>query len=163
MPSFDVVSQLDLQEVDNAVNNTKREVSTRYDFRNLKTEIDLDKKGKVIHLATASEMKMEDLKQMLVSHIIKRGVSPKALDFGEAKPAGMDQVKLDVKLREGIEKDLAKKLVKKIKDLGLKVQPAIQDEQIRVTAKKIDDLQAVIQMLKAADVEIPLQYVNMKS
>lgn len=163
MPSFDVVSQLDLQEVDNAVNNTNREVATRFDFRNLKTEIALDKKNKVIHLATASEMKMEDLKQMLITHIIKRKVSPKALDFGEVKPAGMDQVKLDVKLREGIEKDLAKKLVKQIKDLKLKVQAQIQDDQVRVTGKKIDDLQEVIAALKAADVEIPLQFVNMKS
>lgn len=163
MPSFDIVSQLDLQEVDNAVNNTKREVSNRFDFRNLRTEIELDKKNKVIHLATASEMKMDDLKQMLIAHIIKRSVSPKALEFGDLKPAGMDQVKLDVKLREGIEKELAKKLVKKIKDLGLKVQAAIQDDQIRVTGKKIDDLQAVIQAMRAADAEIPLQYVNMKS
>lgn len=163
MPSFDVVSRLDLQEVDNAVNNTKREVSTRFDFRNLKTEVDLDKKAKVIHLGTGSEMKLEDLKQMLLSHIIKRKVSPKALDFGEVKPAGMDQFKMDVKLREGIEKDLAKKLVKQIKDLKLKVQAQIQDDQVRVTGKKIDDLQAVIQALKTADVEVPLQFVNMKN
>jgi hypothetical protein len=162
MPSFDIVSRLDLQEVDNAVNNTKREVSTRYDFRNLKTEITLDKKGNVIHLSTASEMKMEDLRQILVTQIIKRGVSPKALEFGEPKPAGMDQVKMDIKLLEGIEKEKAKKLVKKIKDLGLKVQPAIQDDQVRVTGKKIDDLQAVIEAMKTSDADIPLQYVNMK-
>lgn len=163
MPSFDVVSQLDLQEVDNAVNNTRREVSNRFDFRNLKTEIELDKKNKIIHLATGSEMKMDDLKQMLITHIIKRSVSPKALEFGDMKPAGMDQVKMDVKLREGIEKELAKRLVKLIKDLGLKVQAQIQDDQIRVTGKKIDDLQAVIQALRVADVDVPLQYVNMKN
>lgn len=163
MPSFDVVSRLDIQEVDNAVNNTTREVSTRYDFRNLKTDVTLDRKNKVIHLATASEMKMEDLKQMLITHIIKRKVSPKALEFGEPKAAGMDQFKMDVKLREGIDKDLGKKLVKKIKDLKLKVQASIQDEQVRVTGKKLDDLQEVIAALKQADVEVPLQFVNMKN
>lgn len=152
-----------MNELENAVNNTVREVSTRYDFRNSKTEIKLDKKEKLIHVVSSDEMKMNALKDMIQGNCFKRKVDPKCLEFKKIEPTSQGLLKRDVKINEGISKDLAREIVKKIKDLNLKVQAAIQDEQVRVTGKKIDDLQAVIQTLKASDIDIPLQYVNMKS
>ncbi len=163
MPSFDIVSQVDPQELDNAVNNVRKEVETRYDFRGVNTVIDLNKKDKKISVLTGDEMKIKALKEMLAANCAKRKVDPKFLEWGKVEPTSKGQVKAEVKIKEGISKDMAKKIVKLIKDKGLKVQPAIQDEQVRVTGKKIDDLQEVIQMLKTADLELPLQYVNMKS
>ena len=162
MPSFDIVNQVDFQEVDNAINNTRQEVARRYDFRGAHTEITLDKKAKSIHLLTGDEMKMESLRDMLVENFARRKVSGKNLPFGTVEATSKGQVKRDVAVSEGIEKEVAKKIVKLIKDLKLKVQPAIQDNQVRVTGKKIDDLQAIIAMLKEADLPVPLQYVNMK-
>lgn len=163
MPSFDIVNEIDLQEVDNAVNITKKVIETRYDFRGTDTEIELDKKGKKIGVVTGDTMKMDAVKDLLATNLIKRKVSPKCLDYGEVEPTSKGAVKMEVKLKEGIDHDMAKKIVKLIKDTGLKVQAAIQDEQVRVTAKKIDDLQAVIAAVRGANLEIPLQYVNMKS
>ncbi len=162
MPSFDIVNQVDFQEVDNAINNTRQDVTRRYDFRGAHTEITLDKQAKSIHLLTGDEMKMESLRDMLVENFAKRKVSGKNLSFGPVEATSKGQVKRDVAVSEGIEKEVAKKIVKLIKDLKLKVQPAIQDNQVRVTGKKIDDLQAIISMLKEADLPVPLQYVNMK-
>ncbi len=163
MPNFDIVNQIDLQEVDNAVNNTLKEVARRYDFRGTDTVVTLDKKEKKIHLKTGSDMMMEALRDMLVENFAKRKVSGKVLTFGTVENTAHGNVKRDVTITEGIEKEQAKQIVKLIKDLKLKVQPAIQDNQVRVTGKKIDDLQQVIQMLKGSDLPIPLQYVNMKS
>lgn len=163
MPSFDIVNEIDLQEVDNAVNISKKVIETRYDFRGSNTEIELDKKGKKISVVTADTMKMDAVKETLATNLVKRGVSPKCLDYGDVEPTSKGAVKMEVKLKEGIDRDMAKKIVQLIKDAGLKVQPAIQDEQVRVTGKKIDDLQEVIAAVKAANLEIPLQYVNMKS
>ncbi|MFO7596508.1 MAG: YajQ family cyclic di-GMP-binding protein [Desulfocurvibacter africanus] len=163
MPSFDIVSQVDQQELDNAVNNVRKEVETRYDFRNVTTVIDLNKKDKKISVLTGDEMKIKALKEMLAANCAKRKVDPQFLEWGKVEPTSKGQVKAEVKIVEGISKDMAKKIVKLIKDKGLKVQPSIQDEQVRVTGKKIDDLQEVIQMLKTTDLDLPLQYVNMKS
>lgn len=163
MPSFDIVNEVNLQEVDNAVNITKKVIETRFDFRGSETEIELDKKGKKISVLTADTMKMDGIKDLLATNLVKRHVSPKCLEYGDVEPTSKGAVKMEVKLKEGIEHDMAKKIVKLIKDAGLKVQAAIQDEQVRVTGKKIDDLQAVIAAVKAANLEIPLQYVNMKS
>lgn len=162
MPSFDVVNRIDMQEVDNAINNTKKEITTRYDFRNSKTEITLNKKDKRIHIVTDDEMKMRAIMDMLGVNFHRRGVDIKCLSPKEIEQTSHLQIKRDIDIIEGIEKETAKKIVKMIKDMKLKVQAAIQDEQVRVTAKKIDELQAVIQMLKESDLEIPLQYVNMK-
>lgn len=162
MPSFDIVSQLDLQEVDNAVNNVRKETETRYDFRGVQTEIELNRKSKTISLVTGDEMKVRAVHDMLVAHCVRRKVDPKALEFGEVENTSRGQLKQEIKLRDGIDKDSARKLVKRIKDSKLKVQAAIQDEQVRVTGKQIDDLQEVIALLRDADVGLPLQYVNMK-
>ena len=162
MPSFDIVNEVDLQEVGNAVNNTKKEVSTRYDFRNSKTEIEFNRKEKIISLQTMDEMKMQALRDVMISHFVRRKVDPKCLDFGEIEGTSRGQVKRMVQLQEGIEREIAQKIVKLIKGMRIKVQPAIQDVQVRVTGKKVDDLQAVIAVVKKEELEIPLQFVNMK-
>jgi len=162
MPSFDIVSELDLQEVDNAVNNVRKEAETRYDFRGVITEIEFNRKTKVISLVTGDDMKIRAIRDMLVSHFVRRKVDSKSMEFGEPEKTSRGQLKQEIKLHDGIDKDSARKLVKMIKDSKLKVQAAIQDEQVRVTAKQIDDLQAVIAVLRESDFELPLQYVNMK-
>lgn len=162
MPSFDIVSELDLQEVDNAVNNVRKETETRYDFRGVNTEIDLNRKTKVISLVTGDDMKVRAIRDMLISHFVRRKVDPKSMEFGEPEKTSRGQLKQEIKLHDGIDKDAARKLVKIIKDSKVKVQAAIQDEQVRVTGKQIDDLQAVISVLKSTEFELPLQFVNMK-
>lgn len=162
MPSFDIVNEINAQEVDNAVNNTLKEVATRYDFRGLHTEVEFHKKENRIHLVAAESMKLQAVKDMLVKHFIKRGLEPKALEYGSEEGTSQGHVKMDATIKEGIDRETAKKIVKEIKALKLKVQPAIQDNQVRVTGKKIDDLQEVIRHLKSKSFGIPLQFVNMK-
>ncbi|MFP6583376.1 MAG: YajQ family cyclic di-GMP-binding protein [Candidatus Hydrogenedentota bacterium] len=162
MPSFDVVNKIDLQEVDNAVNNAKKQIATRYDFRNTKTEISFDKATKVIRATTDNSMLMKAVEDTLRAALVKRGVDPKALDIKEEQGTSHGGVRRDIALLEGIDKEFAKKIVKLIKEQKLKVQAQIQDEQVRVTGKKIDDLQSVIEMLKGKNLDVPLQYVNMK-
>ncbi|MFH1874220.1 MAG: YajQ family cyclic di-GMP-binding protein [Pseudomonadota bacterium] len=163
MPSFDIVNKVDLAEMDNVVNNTSREVTTRYDFKNSKTSINLDKKEKSLQITTSDEMKMKLLEEMIRANCVRRKVDPRCLEFKKIEPTSQGLLKRTIKINEGISKDIARELVKTIKDLNLKVQAAIQDEQVRVTGKKIDDLQKVIQTLNSKDYKIPLQYVNMKS
>lgn len=163
MATFDIVNKVDLQEIDNAVNNTKKLLETRYDFRGSKSEITLNKKEKLINIVTEDEMKLRAIEETLSSNLIKRKLSPKVLEYKEIQPTGNAMVKREARLVEGIEMDTAKKIVKMIKETGLKVQAQIQDEQVRVTGKKIDDLQEVISMLREKNLEVPLQYVNMKS
>lgn len=162
MPSFDVVSEIDLQEVDNAVNNVRKEVDTRYDFKGVITEMEFNRKTKIISLVTGDDMKIRAIREMLISHFVRRKLDPKAMEFGEVENTSRGQLKQEIKLHDGIDKDGARKLVKIIKDSKLKVQAAIQDEQVRVTGKQLDDLQAVIAVLKTSDFEMPLQFVNMK-
>ena len=162
MSSFDIVNEVDLQEVDNAINNTKKEVGTRYDFRRSNTEIEFNRKEKTFSLLTADDMKMDAVQDMIISNLIKRKVDPKCLDFGENEGTSNGQIKRSAKLQEGIERETAQKIVKLIKAMKIRVQPAIQEDQVRVTGKKLDDLQEVIAMLKKEDLGIPLQFVNMK-
>jgi uncharacterized protein YajQ (UPF0234 family) len=162
MPSFDIVNEINAQEVDNAVNNTLKEVSTRYDFRGLHTEVEFAKKENRIDIVAAESMKLKAVKDMLIKHFIKRNLEPKVLEYGTEEGTSQGHVKMSVSIKEGIDKETAKKIVKEIKNLKLKVQPAIQDNQVRVSGKKIDDLQEVIQHLKRKDFGIPLQFVNMK-
>lgn len=162
MASFDIVNEINAQEVDNAVNNTLKEVSTRYDFRGLYTEVEYVKKENRIHIVTAESMKLRAVKDMLIKHFIKRNLEPKALEYGDEEGTSQGNVKMDVEIKEGIDRETAKKIVKEIKNQKLKVQPAIQDDRIRVSGKKIDDLQEVVQHLKKKDFGIPLQFVNMK-
>ncbi len=162
MASFDIVNEINAQEVDNAVNNTLKEISTRYDFRGLHTDVNFEKKENRIHIVAAESMKLKAVKEMLIKHFIKRGLEPKALEFETEEGTSQGHVKTDAAIKEGIDRDTAKKIVKEIKNLKLKVQPAIQDDQIRVSGKKIDDLQEVIQHLKGKNFGIPLQFVNLK-
>lgn len=162
MPSFDVVSRVDLQEMDNAVNMAKKEVATRFDFRGSKTEMELVKKDALIRILTEDDMKLRALRDMLITKAVKRGIDTKVFDFGEAERAGGDMLRQEVRIANGIEIETARKVVKLIKDAKLKVQASIQGDEVRVTGKKRDDLQEVIALLKESDIDIPLQYINMR-
>ncbi|XPV76832.1 MAG: YajQ family cyclic di-GMP-binding protein [Desulfovibrio sp.] len=163
MPSFDIVSEIDMQELDNACNNVIKEVGSRYDFRGVNTEVELNKKDQVIKIRTGDEMKVQAVRDMLISHCLRRKVDSDFLEFGEHEGTSNGQLKLAVKIKEGISKEDAKKIVKLIKAMKLKVQPAIQDQQVRVTGKKLDDLQAVMAAVREGNLGLPLQFVNMKS
>ena len=163
MPSVDVVSKVDLQSLDNAINNVKREITTRYDFKNIKSEITYDKKTKRIHIVTGDDWKVKTVINMLIGQCTRLKLDHKCLDFQEIEAISLGKAKTDILLKEGISKDLAQKMVKLIKGLKMKVQPAIQDDQVRITGKKIDDLQHIMQLLREEDYDIPLQFVNMKS
>ncbi|HEX2261262.1 MAG TPA: YajQ family cyclic di-GMP-binding protein [Candidatus Binatia bacterium] len=163
MPSFDITSRVDLQEIDNAVNITKKAILSRYDFRQSKTEITLDKKEKKIRVTTEDDMKMRAVQDALSENLAKRKVDRKFLDPGESHMAAQGMVQREIAIKEGVDSDTARNIVKLIKDQRLKVQAAVQDNQVRVTGKKIDDLQTVIRMLREANIPIPLQFVNMQS
>ncbi len=163
MPSVDVVSKVDMQALDNAINNVKREISTRFDFKNVQSEITFDRKAKFIHIVTGDDWKVKAVAEMLVGQCTRLKLDPKCLDLKEIEPTSHDSVKMDILIKEGIPKETGQKIVKLIKGLKLKVQPAIQDDQVRLTGKKIDDLQEIMQLLREQDYDIPLQFVNMKS
>ena len=162
MPSFDIVNKIDAQSLDNAINNARKELVNRYDFRDSETSIELDKKAKSLHIITENEMKIKAIEDILMQRLSKQGIDPKSLDLGKEEYAAGNMVKKDVKIMEGIDKDTSRKIVKAIKDLKIKVEPSIMEDQVRVSAKKIDDLQAVITLMKKSDFGIPLQFVNMK-
>jgi uncharacterized protein YajQ (UPF0234 family) len=163
MASFDIISRVDLQEIDNAVNITKKAILSRYDFRQSKTEITLDKREKKIRVTTEDDMKMRAVQDTLIENLARRKVDRKFLDPGESHMAAQGMVQREIAIKEGVDSDTARNIVKLIKDQRLKVQAAIQDSQVRVTGKKIDDLQTVIRMLREANIPIPLQFVNMQS
>ena len=163
MPSFDIVSSFNMQEVDNAVNMVIRDIGNWYDFRGSSTSITLDKGEKNITILADNTMQLSAVVDMLKSRAISRKISIKVFKFHDEESAAGTSIRQKVSLREGIDKDRAKNINKMIKDKKLKVQSQIQGEQIRVTGKKIDDLQSVISMLKTANLDINLQYVNMKS
>ena len=162
MPSFDIACKVDLQTLDNAVNTVKKEISNRFDFRGSPVEVSLDKKSFVVHLEVESEMKMKQLIDVLISRSMKQGIDPAAFNFDkDAYPSGK-VIKKEIPVQNGLEQADAKKIVKHIKDAGLKVQAQIMDDIVRVTGKKIDDLQTVIQSLKSSDIKLPLTFINMK-
>jgi uncharacterized protein YajQ (UPF0234 family) len=163
MPSFDIVSKVDAQLLDNAVNVTRKEITNRFDFKDSPVEIDLDKKEYKLSLTTADDMKMRQLVDVLISRANKQGISPEAFDLSKDPYPSGKTVKQDVQVRNGLKQEDAKKVVKLIKDSGLKVQAQIMDDMVRVTGKKIDDLQSVIQLCRGADLGLPLQYENMRS
>jgi uncharacterized protein YajQ (UPF0234 family) len=162
MPSFDIVSRVDLQEVDNAVNITKKAILSRYDFRNSKTEITIDKKEKKIRVTTEDDMKLRAVQDTLIENLVKRKVDRKCLDAKPSEAAAHGMIQRDIAIKEGVDSDTARNIVKLIKDKKLKVQAAIQESQVRVTGKKIDDLQEVIQLLRGGQIAIPLQFINMQ-
>jgi uncharacterized protein YajQ (UPF0234 family) len=162
MPSFDIVSRIDLQEVDNAVNITKKGILSRYDFRETKTEIALDKKEKKIRITTEDDMRMRAVQDSLIENLVKRKVDTKGLETKANQMAAQGMIQREIVIKEGVDSDTARNIVKMIKDRKLKVQAAIQENQVRVTGKKIDDLQEVIQIVRGANLPIPLQFVNMQ-
>jgi len=160
MPSFDVVSRVDMQEMDNAVNQVKKEIGTRFDFRGSKTQISLDRKEGKIQVLTEDDMKLRAVKDMLIAKVVRRSIDAEALTFGVSEKAAGDMVRQDVSVTNGIDTETARKVVKAVKDTKLKVQAAIQGDEVRVTGKKRDDLQEVITVLKETDLGMPLQFVN---
>ncbi|SIN97665.1 YajQ family cyclic di-GMP-binding protein [Chitinophaga niabensis] len=163
MPSFDIVSKVDLQTLDNAINTVKKEITTRYDFKGSHVSIELDKKELILKLEVESDMKLEQVIEVLISRTMRQGLDASIYDLSKDPYQSGKVYKKDIAVRNGIKQEDAKKIVKMIKDAGLKVQAAIMDDIVRVTGKKIDDLQEVIQKAKEANLGIPLQYVNMKS
>jgi len=162
MSSFDIVSKVDVQEVDNAVNQAKAELKNRYDFKGSKCELSWDKKEEII-VTGDSDSRLKALVDMVEARLVKRGVPLKSLDFQPVEDMSGDMKKQVIKVSQGIPTDKAKAMVKMIKGLKLKVQAQIQDDQIRVTGKKLDDLQAVIQDMKSRDLDVALQFINMRS
>lgn len=163
MPSFDIVSKVDAQLLDNAVNVTRKEITNRFDFKNAHVVIDLNKKEFKLNIETDDDMKMRQLVDVLVSRAHKQGIAPEAFDLSKEGAQSGKVWKKEVTVRNGLKQEDAKKIVKLIKDSGLKVQASINDDLVRVTGKKIDDLQAVIQASKGWELGIPLQYENMRS
>ncbi|KAI9432630.1 hypothetical protein F5148DRAFT_1295691 [Russula earlei] len=163
MPSFDIASKVDLQTLDNAINTVKKEIQNRFDFKDSHVTIELNKKDYTLSLEAESDMKMKQVIDVLISRGMKQGIDSNAFDFSkDAYPSGKI-VKKQVSVRNGLQQEDAKKIVKVIKDSGLKVQAAIMDNIVRVTAKKIDDLQDVISKCRSENFGIPLQFENMKS
>ena len=159
--SFDIVSEINLQEMDNAINQAIKEITTRYDFKGTAASIsELDRKEKQLTLTADVDQQLEAVKRVLVEKMIKRGVDPKCLDYQKLEQATHNTVRQKVKLKSGIDKDTAKTIQKQIKELKVKVNASIQGEALRVSSAKKDDLQAVIAHLKANPPEIPLQFKN---
>jgi uncharacterized protein YajQ (UPF0234 family) len=156
--SFDVVSRVDEQELDNALNQTRKEIGGRFDFKNSKTSIE-DAPGKIT-IVTDDELKLKNVVDILTGKAIKRGISLKAFDFGKIEPAAGDTVRQVVTVKSGIPKDKSKPLIDAVKNAKLKVQVQYQDEQLRVSSKSKDDLQKVQNLLRGLDYEVPLQFVN---
>lgn len=161
MPSFDVVFKVDLQEIDNAVNQARKEINQRFDFKGTHNEIDLDNQGIVI--LAADDYKLTAVVDILRGKLARREVSPSCLDFGKKEPASHGAVRQRINILQGIDKEKGKQICKAIKESKLKVQAQIMEDQVRVSGKKIDDLQEVIQLLKAKEFGIDLQFINMRS
>ncbi len=162
MPSFDVVSDLDMQEVDNAVNQTAKEISQRFDFRGGKSDVTLEKDGKKIKVIADDDFKLRSIHQILEGKLAKRGVDLRALKYGKEEAGSGGIIRQTIDLKSGIDKEEAKDVIKAIKDSKLKVQAQVQDEQVRVTSKSIDDLQATMSLLRSSNLTFPVQFTNMR-
>src|SRR5215470_17747506 len=158
--TFDVVSRVDLQEVHNAVNQAMKEITTRFDFRGSKSRIEFNEKELALTLASDDEHKLKSVVDILESKLVKRAVALKALDFQQVEPAAGGTVRQVVKVRQGIAIEKAREIVKAVKDSKLKVQAAIQGDQVRISGKSRDELQAAIALLKGQDFGIPVQFTN---
>ncbi len=164
MPSFDIVSEVDLQEVDNAVNQSRKELQGRFDFRGVPVELKLADDKKSNQMKTDGEERLDAVWDVLLGKLIKRGMTPNSLERGKKEPVGGKQFKQDVKLQQGIPTEKAKEIVKLLKDAKIKVQASIQGETVRVTGKDKDDLQAAIRLCRsnAESMKIDLQYTNFR-
>ncbi|OGP83877.1 MAG: YajQ family cyclic di-GMP-binding protein [Deltaproteobacteria bacterium RBG_13_65_10] len=163
MPSFDIVSKIDLQELDNAMNQARKEIQTRYDFKGSKTGIEFREKEKEIVLTSETDFRLKATLDILQSKMVKRGISLKAVTAGKIEPAAGGMVRQVLTLQQGIPIEKAREIVKRIKNTKLKVQAAIQEDQVRVSGKNLDDLQAVIGMFREDDLGIHMQFINMRS
>ncbi len=162
MPSFDIASKLDAQLLDNAINVAKKDILNRWDFRDSKSTIELNKKDLLINVTTENEMRLEAILDAIHSRMIKQGLDPRGLDETKEHFASGPMIKKDLKVRAGIEKEASKKILKDIKDSKIKVTSQIMDDIIRVSSKNINDLQAVIALCRKGNYEVPLQFINMK-
>jgi uncharacterized protein YajQ (UPF0234 family) len=160
MPSFDIVSRLELAEVDNALAGMTREIATRFDFKNSKSTV--TRTEDALTILADDDLKLKQMHELLKMHLARRKVEPGMLTFETPEKAAGQSVRQTVTLRQGIDTDLARRLVRELKDSKLKVQAQIQGAELRVTAKKRDDLQAAIQLIRALKLEQPLQYVNFR-
>ena len=160
MPSFDIVSRIDLAEVDNAIAGIKREISTRFDFKGSKCVI--ERAEGEIRLTADDDLKLKQIHELLKVHLTRRKVEPGALDYKPPEKAAGNTVRQTIALRQGIDAELARRLVREIKDSKMKVQAAVQGGELRVTGKKRDDLQAAIGLIRGLKIEQPLQYVNFR-
>ena len=160
MPSFDIVSKTDLAEFDNAISNVEREISQRYDFKG--SHCTLERNEHELTINADDDLKLKQMHEILQGHLSKRGIETGVLDYKTPEKAAGQAVRQKVVIREGIDRDLSKKIAKELKSSGLKVQVAIQGDELRVTGKKRDDLQAAIQHVKSLKLEQPLQYDNFR-
>ena len=160
MPSFDIVSKVDRQEIDNAVNQVRKEVAQRYDFKGSKTDIGLEEDA--IRIVSDDEYKVKAVVDVLQSKLVRRGIALKALVYGPIEPAASGMAKQTITVQQGVDTDKARKIVKLVKDTKLKVQVQIQGDQLRVSGKKRDELQSVIAMLREQDIDLPLQFENFR-
>jgi uncharacterized protein YajQ (UPF0234 family) len=161
MPSFDIVSKVDMQEIDNAVNQTVKEIAQRYDFKGTKSEVTLEKEA--IRVLADDDFRLKAIIDILQSKCVKRGISLKALQYGKAESASGSMVRQIISIQQGVSKEKGKEIIAVIKETKLKVQGQIQEDQVRVTGKNIDDLQEIIRVLKGEDLGIELQFVNFRS
>ena len=160
MPSFDIVSQIDMTSVDNALQGVMKEMQVRYDFKGSKSEI--SKTDEAILISADDELKRRQVEELLITHLTRKGVDTKALEFGKVEQASGNTVRQTVTVRQGIQRDVAQKIVKAIKSSKLKTQAAIQGDEVRVSGKKRDELQETMAMIKELGVEFPLQFENFR-
>ncbi|MDX2264212.1 MAG: YajQ family cyclic di-GMP-binding protein [Hyphomicrobiales bacterium] len=160
MPSFDIVSKIEFPDVDNALQSLKKEIETRYDFKGSKCSI--ERKDAVLTILADDDLKLKQMHELLQGHLARRKIEPGSLDYGDPQKAAGQSVRQTVTIKNGIDKDLAKTIVKAVKDSKLKVQISIQGDELRVTGKNRDDLQAAIQHVKGMKNEQPLQFVNFR-
>ena len=163
MPSFDIQSKVDPQTLDNAINTVKRELETRYDLRGSNSSVEFDKKALTVKLATEDHLKLDAILDILLERSTKQHVDVKSYDLSEEPVPSGKLLYRTVKVKQGIDRETAKKIVKFIKETGLKVQAQITDDTVRVTGIKIDDLQQVMNSVKGHEFDVPLQFDNMKS
>jgi hypothetical protein len=158
--SFDAVSKIDMQEVDNALNQARKEVAQRYDFKGSKTSIDLDAKENKLTIVSDDDFKVKSVVDIVQSKMIKRGISIKALKLGKIEPAAGGMARQVITLQSGIDKENAKKITTLVKNSGLKVQAQIMGDQLRISGRSKDDLQAIMKMIRDADFDFAVQFVN---
>ncbi|MFO0357839.1 MAG: YajQ family cyclic di-GMP-binding protein [Sphingobacteriaceae bacterium] len=162
MPSFDIASKIDGQLLDNAINVARKDILNRWDFKDSKSTIELNKKDLIINISTENDMRLDAIIDAIHSRMIKQGLDPRGLDESKEHYPSGPLIKKDIKVRQGIDKEVSKKILKDIKDSKLKVTSQIMDDIIRVSSKSINDLQAVIALCRKGDYEVPLQFINMK-